>query len=162
MGFRSAAIEPVHCCIDAENISWPGSGGLELSKRCCGQPPQTRGPPWPLTEIQDPPISRCCIWRPTRIERTYERARGRPPSDSLRQAACGTGRVVGQVEEVAQVGDQTLRRTVPWPDWTRPTGIDPLQRPEHRHADDAHDRHKQSPVIVTLDDEPPCNSRHFE
>lgn len=38
----------------------------------------------------------------------------------------------------------------------------PVLRPDHQHADGAHDRHEQPGVVVSLDDESPCNSRHLE
>jgi hypothetical protein len=74
----------------------------------------------------------------------------------------GPGASSGGVEEVAQVGDQHCEGTYLGLTGRDRLELNPLQRPKHQHADDAHDRHKQSPVIVTLDDEPPCNSRHFE
>jgi hypothetical protein len=42
------------------------------------------------------------------------------------------------------------------------TDCDLFKAPEHRHADGAHDRHKQSRVVVSLDDESLCNGPHFE
>jgi hypothetical protein len=49
-------------------------------------------------------------------------------------------------------------------DCTRPDLLEltSCEAPDHRHTDDAHNRHEQSGVPVSFDDESPCNGRHFE
>jgi hypothetical protein len=60
-----------------------------------------------------------------------------------------------------QVGDQHSDGLYLGLPGTLPT-VTSCKAPEHRHADGAHDRNKQSRVVVSLDDESLCKGRHFE